>query len=95
MEVLQYEPQSRSAQATLYTYNANKDLLQLSNDIVYRLNRDKTMNTPEFNRFMRDFEAFEAGEITNIEIEKADIFLGKLGLPDEITSAQKESLWVL
>jgi 5'-3' exonuclease len=95
MKVSLYEPQGRNAHTTLYSYRADKDLLQLSNDIIYRLNGNKTMNTPAFNRFMRDFEAFEAGEITNIEIEKANIFLGKLGLPDEIASTQKESLWVL
>jgi len=95
MEVYQFEPRGRQAPETLYAYDETKDLLQLSNNIVYKLNSDRVMNSEDFTRFMNEFDALSKGETQSVVLDKIDVFLGKLGLPDEIPSKHKENLWVL
>jgi len=99
MEVFLFEPRGRSGTEPLYTYHKDDtkgiDLLQVNNEIIYRLQGNKKMDTAIFSRFMNDFQAFEAGILTSEAIAKTDEFLGKIGLSDEIPSKNKENLWVL
>lgn len=96
MTVWSFEPVIRERAGALYSYNFGRDLLQINNEIVYKLDNTPMSTTPAYLQFLDDMSDLETGHSNNVEtMSRVNEYLGKIGMPDEIKAEDKEILWVL